>query len=253
MDILCVLCLLWVKNYAFLKLLVLLFLFTGCSCSGPHSPDARWHRHKWYPLNFGPQASYVNGYTEDVFVEMASYGGMQFDVTYTNWDNLLDGLKEDKYDAVLTSITPYEFNKAKYDFSSNFLDLGPVLIVPTQSKHTGLNEMDGALVGLIMNDPAIALVAQYPGVIIRTYSSIPALLSGLAAGEISGAVLPRIPAVNYVGDLYASSLKIVSHPMTDAGLKLVVLKGKMGPFNRHLEALKGNKTLEKLMKKWELY
>jgi len=78
-------------------------------------------------------------------------------------------------------------------------------------------------------------------------------LNAVVMGDIQGALLAKIPAVNYVGDLYAGKLKIVGAPLTDAGLHLVALKGaNLRIFNKTLRTFSRKKTLEELQKKWDL-
>lgn len=233
------------------RFLILLLLLTGCGGGSGGSMRIGVDT-TWYPLDFGTQVSYVNGYTEDLLLEMARYSGMQFELINANWDALREGLKEKKYDAILTSMPPYEYNTAKYDFSVNYLDLGPVLIFPVDAKQTNLSKMDGDLVGLITNDPAVLLLEKYPSLIIRNFPSIPDLLNALVNGDIQAAILNQIPAVNYVGDLYAGKLKIVGGPMNNAGLHLVAPKGEIHAFNRNLESLRKKKTVATLLKKWGL-
>src|SRR3990167_4803970 len=157
----------------------------------------------WYPIDIGKQNSYVNGFTEDLLLEVAQYSGMEFEKISANWDTLLEGMNEKKYDVVLCSLPPYEYNKAKYDFSMNFLDLGPVLIIPAGTQTPDLAKMKESLMGIIAGDPAFAILQKYPDIVVRTYGSIPDLLNAIVNGDIQGALLERIPAVNYVRDLYA--------------------------------------------------
>lgn len=234
-----------------MQLLLLLFIFlTGC---GNAQKDVLriGVDTKWYPLDLGAQTSYVNGFTEDLLLKMAHDSGMEFQLVYANWDALLDGLREKKYDAIFTSMPPYEFHAAKYDFSVNLLDLGPVLITKVDAKKEQLKEMEGDFVGIIQGDPAVALVEKHPKIIIREFLSIPDLLNAVAVGEIEAALLPNVPAVNYVGDLYAGSLKIVGSPMTDQGLHLVGPKGSIAKFDRELKALKAKKSYSELLVKWQ--
>ena len=244
-----------------LRIFLLLFLsilFQSCGCgSGQRHGFLRIGiDSEWYPIDFGPQQAYVNGYTEDLLLEIARYSGIEFEKVEANWDSLLDGLREKKYDAVLTSLPPSPFNTAKYDFSHPFLDLGPVLIIPVDGSHTDLGQMKGELVGLIAGDPASLILQRYPEVIMRNFRSIPDLLNAVASGEIEGALLNKIPAVNYVDDLYAGKLKIVSQPLTDAGIRLIAAKGKsehlLRDFNKSLKSLKKKKKLQSLLKKWNL-
>ena len=71
-------------------------------------------------------------------------------------------------------------------------------------------------------------------------------------GEIEGALLAQIPALNYVSDLYADVLEISGAPLTDAGIHLVGPKGGINAFNKHLSSLRKKKVLEKLQEKWAL-
>lgn len=209
----------------------------------------------WYPLNFGSQGPYVNGYTEELLLEIARYSGLELERIPANWDTLAEGLQRKKYDAILTSMEPYVFNTAKYDFSPPFLELGPVLIVPAESSDSDLTKMQAKRIGVITNDPAVLVAQKCPTLIIRAYPTIPDLLNSLTNGEIDGALLDRIPAVSYVNDLYAGKLKIASPPLAEKGLRLAAPKGKsslVGHFIRALESLKKRKSLAQLQKKWQL-
>lgn len=236
----------------FLRLFLLALFFHSCSCSSNQSGFRIGCDPDWYPSNFGPQTSYVNGYTEEMLLEMAHFSGMNFELVRANWDSLFDGLRAKKYDAVLTTLPPYEYNRAKYDFSDNFLDLGPVLIVSLNAEKNSLDALGGDLVGIIANDPAELILAQHPTIVIRQYPSIPALLDAVAQGDIHGALLAHIPAVNYVSDLYSGVLHIVGQPLTHQGIHLVGPKGSIDAFNRNLASLRKKSVLEKLQQKWEL-
>jgi ABC-type amino acid transport substrate-binding protein len=202
----------------------------------------------WVPLDFGAQTRAVNGYTEEFLMEVAHENQMEIEKITVNWDALLDGLNQGKYDAVLTSLPPYEYNLAKYDFSKNYLDLGPVMLVPVGAERKELSQVEMA--GILVNDKAALILEKYPTIIIRSYNSIPDLLNALVRGEVNAVLLDRIPAVNYVSDLYAGKLMMVGKPLTDTGLHMIALKGKQ---HQLLKAV--DRTSEKtknLQAKWGL-
>jgi len=234
-----------------------IFILNSCSCGNSARQGLRIGIDaNWYPIDFGRQESYINGFTEDLLLEIARYSGIEFQRIPANWDNLFDGMKEKKFDAVLSSLPPYDFNAAKYDFSSNFLDLGPVLIVPVDAQHSDLSKMGGELLGVIVGDPSVLILQKYPEIIIRNYNSIPDLLNAIVNGDIEGALLNRIPAVSYVRDLYSGKLKIASSPLTATGLHLIAIKGKhrhlIQLFDKSLDYFKKKKKLQSLLQKWEL-
>ncbi|OGN64955.1 MAG: hypothetical protein A3E80_06345 [Chlamydiae bacterium RIFCSPHIGHO2_12_FULL_49_9] len=209
----------------------------------------------WYPVEFGSQQSYVNGFTEEVLLEISRYTGIEFEKMTANWDTILDGLKTKKYDAIISSLLPYGYNQAKYDFSPPLLQIGPVWIVPGDHKKAP-SKVKGALVGLIEGDATALILEKYPTLIQRNYSSIPDLLNGIVTGEVQGAILAGIPATSYVRDLYAGKLKIIGRPLDDSGLRFIVLKGEnkqaFNAFNKALQRMQKKKQLQALLEKWQL-
>ena len=210
----------------------------------------------WYPIDFGAQNSYVNGYTEELLLDISQQSGLEFERIPANWDNLIEGMKLGHYQGILSSIHPYEFNLALYDFSHNFLDLGPVLVVPEGGRQSNLEKMSGEHIGVITGDPAVLLLQKHEGLIVRNFPSVAELLEAVVNGEIEGAVLDKVIAGSYVNDLFSGKLKIAGPPLTDAGLHLVVLKGKqpflVAQFNKGLSVLKKKKRLQALSRKWQL-
>lgn len=211
----------------------------------------------WYPLNLDAFQPYVNGYTDDLLLEISRYTGIEWVRLDAPWDALLDGLNSKKYDAVLTSLPSYNFNLAKYDFSKNFLDLGPVLIIPVNAHSHDLTKLSNEVVGVVKGDPAVLLLQKYPEIIVRKYNTVPDLLNAVATGSLEGALLDRLAACGYVRDLYAGRLKISSESLTDAGLHLASPKGQQKHlielFDQTLLQLKKQKKLKALQKKWQLY
>lgn len=236
----------------FFRLFLLSLFFYGCSCNSNGGRFRIGYDPNWYPTDFGSQTSYINGYAENILLEMARNSGMHFELIKASWDNLYDGMLQDKYDAIFTTLPPYEYNLAKYDFSENFLDLGPVLIVPKKAEKNSLEKLGGDLVGIVTNDPAELILSQYSTIIVRYYPSIPELLDACAKGEIDGALLAFIPAANYLSDLYSGVLQIAGNPLTNQGIHLVGPKGKIHAFNKQLSLLKKKHMLDKLRAKWQL-
>lgn len=238
-------------------LLLLAFFFTGCGCGGqnPRTVYRVGIDPNWGPLDFGNQQPYVNGYTEELLLQMARYHGVAFKKSTGDNAKLIAGLKKGRYDAVLTSMPPYEFNKAKFDFSQNFLNTGLVLVMNEEAKYSDLSDLSDELVGIVTNSPAALIVEKNPKVIIRTYSSIPETLDAIVAGEIEAAVLPRLPVFAYVRDLYNEKLKIAPEPLTKEGLHAIAKKGSgsfIRMFNKSIERMKKKHSLESLEKKWQL-
>jgi len=209
----------------------------------------------WYPVNFEDQTAYVNGFVEDLLLEMAWHGRFEWEKVHEAGDSLLLGLKQKKYDAILTSLPRYTFNLAKYDFSENFLNLGPVLVVPANSPYTKVENIKEGVLGAISGNNLDAEIGKNPMIQIRFYLTAPELLNAVVEGDVIGALIGSLKAESYVGDLYKGRLKIVTEPLSDYGLHLVVAKGEsqklLDLFNTNLKWIR-NKKMESLVRKWGL-
>ncbi len=237
-------------------LLVLLALFTSCGSreQSRHGTYRIGVDASWSPLNFDTQQPYVNGYIEDLLLEISRYNGISFEKISTNFDTLQEGLNKGKYDAILSSMPPLVFNTAKYDFSQNFLNTGLVLVTSANAKYGNLKDLSNELVGIIAGSPAAIILEQNPKIIIRTYPSIATLLTSVMNGEIEAAVADRLPAAAYVRDLYNGKLKIVD-TLTSSGLHAIAKKDSghlIHLFNQAIEHMKKKKILNSLEKKWQL-
>lgn len=245
------------RTFRLLALFFVSFLLSSCSSASSKRPVFRIGiDQNWYPLNLESFQPYVNGFTEDLLLEISKYAGVDFVKMDANWDSLLDGLHEKRYDAVLSSLPSYNFSKVKYDFSKNFLDLGPVLVVPANAKLNDLSQLSNEVVGVLMGDSAFLVVQKYPEIIVRKYETVPDLLKAVVTGSLEGAVLDRLVASSFVRDMYANQLKASPDPLTDFGLHAVSLKGEgdhlIQLFDRTLDQLKKQKKLQAMQAKWGL-
>lgn len=237
-------------------LLVLLAVFTSCSSKeqSRHGTYRIGIDASWSPLNFDKQQPYVNGYVEDLLLEISRYNGISFEKVSANFDTLREGLNKGQYDAILSSMPPLIFNTAKYDFSQNFLNTGLVLVTTANAKYDNLKDLSQELVGIIAGSPAALVLEKNSKILIQTYPSLAALLTGVMNGEVEAAAVDRLPAAAYVRDLYNGKLKIVD-TLTSSGLHAIAKKDSgrlIHLFNQAIEHMKKKKILNSLEKKWQL-
>ncbi len=241
----------------YVRQLFCLFLLLLSSCG--KSSSKTWQiaiDPTWYPLDLGGREKQLEGFATDFLQEMTIYEKMEIVKVRENWDSLLGNLQKEKYDAVLSSLSPYTFYEKLYDFSEPFVHTGPVLVLSAQSSAISLKDFNGKEVGILEGSSLELILEKYSGIIIRTYASIPDMLNDLLLGAVDGALVPTLDAVAYIEDLYQSELKIVGKPLDAAGLRLITLH-KNGPelikaFNATLEKLKKNGKYNQLAKKWNI-
>lgn len=244
------------KQLCSYPLVLLLVLFFLSSCSNSHQVCKVGVDSSWYPLNFGDRDSNVTAFSTELLTEIGKIEKIPFVKITVNWDTLLEGLQKDQYEAILTSMPPYIFNQKSFDYSDIYLNLGPVLVVPTTSKIHSLSQLEGKEVGIVSGSSSISILEKIPGVLIRDYDSTASALNNVANGTLDGAITDILSATAYCRDIYQGQLKIATPPLNEEGLRLVT-KHDAAPnliqrFNRGLKTLKKSGSYAKLLDKWSL-
>lgn len=229
---------------------------TMAGCSRPPQKIRIAVDSNWYPLNFQDKQYYINGFVDELLLEISKHSNVEFQKINANWDSLFEGLKQHRYDAVLSSLPPYPFNLAKYDFSGSFLDIGPVLVTPIASSWNNLSQMANGVVGVLPSNQEWFVMQKYSDVIMRTFDSVPEIFNALNNSEVEGIVIDRLIAIGFVKGTFAGKLKISYPPLTNAGLRLITLKDDpvqtVQMFDKNLRYLLKKKKFHKLLQKWEL-
>jgi len=236
------------------SLLVLLLLILSACGGGSMESRRVGVDSSWYPLDFGNETNNVNAFSTELLTTIGHLEKIPFVKIGVNWNDLMEGLQKDKYEAILSSMPPYIFNETQFDFSDVYLPLGPVLVVTESSKIDSIDNLSGKEIAVISGSTSALILEKSPGVLIRYYDSIPTALNDILTQTINGALIDVLHAVSYCRDLYKGQLKIVTRPLNNEGLRLVskhnaapaLIKG----FNEGLRKMKKNGSYNTLLKKW---
>jgi ABC-type amino acid transport substrate-binding protein len=226
-------------------LLLLLMLIASC---GNHQKkeirigvDPHWNATDLYG-----QEKNVNGFLEELLMEIAHETGFTFFWIHSNWNTQLDEMQQGKTNAILSVLPEYNFNLARFDFSHPILELGPVLVVPESSSGQSVQR-----IGILSN--GMTEGALIPDVMIRLYETVPALLNAIVLGEVDGGIVHHLLASSYTNNLYAGKLKVTGSPLTKSAIRLVVPKGTEKELLRRLnKALMNKKRMKGLLDNWQL-
>lgn len=234
--------------------LLLAILFVSCGARG------KTYRigidPSYYAAPLGGKEANVYAFSKELLRAISHEEGVFFETVTIAWDHLIYGLKNDQYDAILSSITPRTTLQKTYNFSEPFLDIGPVLVVKKEMKVSSVKHLKGKEISVESLNQEALLIEKYPGVNVHYYDSIPEALEEIVTNQIDGILIDYLQASSYIRSLYREKVKIVTPPLNDLGLRLVTLsreeKELIALFNRGLDKLRDNGTYEKLLKKWEL-
>ncbi len=211
----------------------------------------------WHEIRLHGQEAYVNGFLEDLLMAVAKYSGLKFECIQANWDSILPNLLKGEYDLMISALPAYEFYQDRLAFSHNFLDLGPVLVLPLQSRVEALSHLEGKLVGFQSHSSQLVLQA-YPQLVWRGYDSPVLLLNAVAEGEIDAALIDPLQGVNYVQNLFQGQLRVLDVPLNREGIRCIAEKEReesdywLQVINRSIEHLHRQGTLDALKQKWQL-
>ncbi|MDR3624187.1 MAG: ABC transporter substrate-binding protein [Chlamydiales bacterium] len=245
-------------NYA--RCLLLICILGFCACTSPDLEEGTYRIARdpsWYPMTLMGKEPGVLGFSDDLVRAIAEEEGLSVTLYLTSSSSLEYGLSAGNWDAILGSIPPVVGYNQIYSFSSPYLSLGPVLVVPIDADVVSIGDLSGQEVGILAGSSSITLLEQNPAIIIRTYNSIPAALEDLVVAQnINAVLMPALPAYGYVRDIYYGQLKVAGKPLNNIGLRLITLIDQepklIKRFNEGLQKLQENGKYDALLAKWHL-
>lgn len=102
------------------------------------------------PFSYRGTGGLLTGFDVEIAEEVARHMELKAEFVETEWENLLPGLTEGKYDAVFNQIEDRPDRRALYDFSVAYLSSTPVLLVHSSGKAQirAFSDIKGKRVGL---------------------------------------------------------------------------------------------------------
>lgn len=215
----------------------------------------------WYPLDLYGRAPYFSGFSKELVRTITAEHNYEISFASAGADALVPELQNGDYDGILSSVDPDILDKTNYILSNPYYLLGPVLLVSQSSHIQSLKDLDGKTIGLINSEVPLSALDKYPSVnfVFYDWDDRFKLLNDVGTGVIDGMVMNAIPAYEYAeSGLYQDQLKIASMPLSNEGLRLVMLNNPssqefIDQFNEGLEKLKKNGAYDRLLKKWYLF
>ncbi len=238
------------------RIIICLFLLFCTACSDKSTPYSIAIDKQWYSIVLNGQQASLNGFITDLLLEIAKENKVEIKLIGVNWDDIFDGLELNKYQAIFSSLEPYNFNKAKYDFSNDIIKTGYVLVIDINKNYKNLEDLKEKHVGYIRGSDSLIIIQKHIDIFDDVYDFVPTMLGDITKMNIEGAILSIIPAYKYVTDLFYNDLKIVFPPINNQAIRVLTLKDQnkdlMKLFNKSLEKFQKNGKLKELKIKWGL-
>lgn len=213
---------------------------------------------------FGNKDRNFEAFSFDVLMAIARQQKLVLEVVTASSDTMVNDLQSGNYDAVISLIPPTPANERFFVFSDPLILLGPVLIVPKDSKATSLADMSGEVVGiktgssLIFNYISEVAYNNTPPPLYTSFDNMSEALDQLSRHQIDGVLMDAIPAYNAIDGTYKGILRIASLPLTWEGVRILsLLSNKSGNaliehINEGLRQMQADGTYDTLIDKWGL-
>lgn len=235
------------------RIVTLLLLVLLCCCGSKNQTQRVALDPSWYPLDLEDRNAQLVGFSTEILQKVSKRLPLAKITTDAHY--LLEDLLQEKYEGVLSSFPPYNFNKDHFDFSESYLMLGPVIVVQKSSNISSIKQLRGKAVG-VLSDTNALLIKSVPNVSIHQYTSKIQAFEDITSGMLDAALIDILSAYAYCEDLYQDKLKVGSRPLTNQALRLITARNKKGSlikvFNKEIHQLKQSGEYQKMLDKWGL-
>lgn len=237
------------------KISILLLLVLLCCCENKNHQQKVALDPTWSPLHLEARNAQLVGFSTEILQKISDSQKLPLVKITTDSHYLLEDLLQGKYEAVLSSFPPYNFNKDRFDFSESYLLLGPVIVVSKSSNISSIKQLKKKAVG-VLSDTNALLIESVPETLIHQYSSKARALEDVHTGVLDAALIDVLSAYAYCEDLYQDKLKVASLPLTNEALRLITARNKNGSlikaFNKEIHQLQHSGEYQKMLNKWNL-
>lgn len=139
----------------------------------------------YVPFNFVNKDGELTGFDVELSRAIAENLGLEVRFVKTKWVALIGGLKADKFDAIVASMSITPEREESVDFTRPYTVTGAVLICrDDNAKYHQLSDLKGANVGAGMGTTFAELAQSVEGADVSVYKTFPAYLRDLIAGRL---------------------------------------------------------------------
>lgn len=152
------------------------------------------------PFNYFNDEGAVVGFDVDVGKEIAERMGVELNYVTSDWDGLVEGLRNKRYDAILGSMAITPDRMAVVSFSIPYYYSGAQLVVRSDSGITSTDDMDGKEIAVVTGTNFVG-DAEALGATASLYQDDNATILELISGRVDGVITDRLVALNAMTEI----------------------------------------------------
>jgi polar amino acid transport system substrate-binding protein len=136
----------------------------------------------------------LTGFDHDIGVAVAEELGLEVDAQTGAFDTLIQGMKSDRYDVLIASMTPTEERDKQVDFTDSYYVSGAQAFVAPGTDCTDVTQMDSPVIGVASGTTYQDWLAENGGDWVgevRTFTSDITALQDVSTGRLDAAMTDR--------------------------------------------------------------
>ncbi|MCA1950200.1 MAG: transporter substrate-binding domain-containing protein [Treponema sp.] len=214
------------------------------------------------PLNFvDPKTGKAMGWEYDATEEIARRLNAKVEWHITSWDTMIQAIRDGQFDVGMDGITINDERKAQVDFSVPYMTSQQFMLVRagetrfTDAKSFAANPklLIGSQAGTTNFYVAVynVLDGNESNPRIKLFETFGAAVQALLAGDVDTVLMDAASSKGYVG-ANPGKLKVLGEALGTEEFGFIFKKGSdlVEPFNKAIESMKADGTLDRLNTKW---
>jgi len=164
----------------------------------------------WPPLEFKDEGGRIVGYSVDFFQAVCREADCELELIGVAWDDIFNGLKEGRWDMVVSSVTITPERRREMNFSIPYYIVRQSLVTPPSSVLTSPRQINGQRVGFMAETTAAEVVSRTNAAAVP-YPDIAEAVAALAKGDVDAVICEDVVAQAYASSReYAGKMKIAA-------------------------------------------
>ncbi|NLG20252.1 MAG: transporter substrate-binding domain-containing protein [Actinomycetales bacterium] len=195
----------------------------------------------------------LTGFDFDIAVAIAEEMGLELETQTGAFDSLIQGLKSDRYDVLIASMTPTEDRDKQVDFTDPYYLSGATVFVTNDSDCTDPTQMDSPVIGVASGTTYESFLSEEDWVgEIRTFTSDITALEDTEVGRLDAAMTDRLVGLFQINQA-DRDLRVCGEPLYTEEPAFAVREGNtelVNELNAALAAIIDDGTYAEISEKW---
>ena len=211
----------------------------------------------WPPMEYINRDRELVGFDIDLLREVGLRAGFRPEFETVAWDGIFAGLAARQYDMIASSVTLLEERKRAMRFSSPYFRAAQYLVVRREDATavSDLADLAGGAVGAQIATTGSRLIAETPGVELRSYDDLGLAVEDLATGRLDGIVADMAIVEYFVlsNERYERALVVTGEPYAVEDYAFAIRRDRpelQARINAALEEIRADGTLAAIRDFW---